>query len=69
MIKTVSVKSSAINKVTYDTRTQILRIEFKQGSEYDYPGVPEKEFYGLVNASSVGQYFNKHIKAYSIVRR
>lgn len=64
----VKVTSSAIENVSYDKDTQTLRLEFKQGTEYDYPNVPENEFNGLVKAESVGKYFNSNIKKYSVKR-
>lgn len=60
------VKSTAIQKVTYNTDTEILSITFQQGTEYDYPGVPIKEYYNLIGAHSIGQYFNKYIRPYSV---
>jgi len=65
MKKIYKVESSAINSVAYDNDTNILTIEFKQGAEYDYPNVPLSEVIDLVNAPSVGKYFNTHIKQYS----
>lgn len=64
----VKVNSSAINNVSYDADTRMLRLEFKQGREYDYPDVPENEFHNLVNAESVGKYYNAHIKQYAVRR-
>lgn len=69
MFKTVPVKSSAIKTVSYNPESRILRIEFTQGREYDYPDVPETEFVNLVSAASVGKYYNQHIKSYSVVKR
>jgi len=65
MKRKCQVNSSAINSVTYDDETNILTIEFKQGAEYDYPDVPFEEFENLINAPSVGKYYNTHIKQYS----
>ena len=66
MFMTVKVNSSAISEVSYDKETQILRIQFVRGAEYDYPNVPEYVFHNLVSAPSVGKYFNQHIKSYSV---
>lgn len=65
-MQTIKVKSSAIDHVSYDNQTHILRIGFARGAEYDYPDVPEHEFKNLVGAPSVGQYFNQHIKQYAV---
>lgn len=66
MFEKVKVNSSAISEVSYDKETQILRIQFVRGAEYDYPSVPECEFHNLVSAPSVGKYFNQFIKPYSV---
>ena len=65
MFETIKVNSSAISEVSYDKETQILRIQFVRGAEYEYPSVPEQEFHNLVSAPSVGKYFNTNIKKYS----
>lgn len=67
MFETIKVNSTAISEVSYDKDTQILRIQFIRGTEYDYPNVPEKEFRNLVSAPSVGKYYNQHIKAYAVI--
>lgn len=66
MILSQNVKSSAIQKISYNTDSKILSVTFQQGATYDYPSVPELEFHNLINAESVGKYFNKYIKPYSI---
>lgn len=66
MTQTVQLNSSAINSVTYDEETKVLRIEFKRGAEYDYPNVPKSEFTNLITAPSAGKYFNAHIKPYAV---
>ena len=66
MLEKEITNSSAITHVAYDTLTKILRITFTSGGEYDYPDVPREEYENLVSAPSVGQYFNQHIKMYSV---
>lgn len=56
------VSSSSVRSVGYDSDRQVLEVEFKPGSIYQYDGVPELLFTGLVNASSVGKYLNQNIK-------
>jgi hypothetical protein len=56
------VTSSNISSVGYDKATQVLEIEFKGGSVYQYFDVPETIYNGLLAASSVGSYFHAHIK-------
>jgi len=55
------VVSSNIAEVGYDKEEEILRILFKNGSLYEYEGVPVSEYYGLLEAESVGKYFNQNI--------
>jgi hypothetical protein len=68
MFQSVKVESSAISEVSYDKETQILRIQFVRGAEYDYPNVPEQEFKNLVSAPSVGKYYNANIKKYAVAQ-
>ncbi|HEX8087765.1 MAG TPA: KTSC domain-containing protein [Blastocatellia bacterium] len=58
----IRVSSSNLASVGYDYDTQTLEIEFKGGSIYRYPNVPESIYAGLMNAGSKGGYFNSHIK-------
>jgi hypothetical protein len=56
----IPVNSSAIRAVGYDGYT--LTVEFHSGRIYDHPGVPEAVFRGLMNASSMGAYYNQRIR-------
>jgi hypothetical protein len=56
------VSSSNLVSIGYDSETQTLEIEFVRGSVYQYSGVPEHEFQGLMSASSHGSYFHANIK-------
>lgn len=58
----VSVTSSAIQSVGYDSNTQTLEVEFVSGSVYDYLNVPEDEHDAMMNSESQGKYFNANIK-------
>jgi hypothetical protein len=57
-----AVSSSNIVSIGYDPDSSTLEIEFKGGSVYQYAGVPQAEFDGLMGASSHGIYFNANIK-------
>ncbi len=57
-----SVTSSNIRAVGYEVESQALEIEFNNGSVYEYSGVPENEYEGLMSADSKGTYFNSNIK-------
>lgn len=56
------VSSSNLVSVGYDPQQQILEIEFHSRSVYQYFNVPLHIYQGLMNASSHGTYFDRHIK-------
>ncbi len=56
------VSSTTFSSVGYDAESQILEIEFNHDGVYQYAGVPEWEYEGLMNSGSKGQYFNSNIK-------
>jgi hypothetical protein len=58
----VSVSSSSIAALGYESETSTLGVRFLDGSEYHYFGVPEDIFVGLQSASSVGNYFNQYVR-------
>jgi hypothetical protein len=56
------VNSSNLVSIGYDAERKVLEIEFNTGSVYQYNGVPESVYRGLMSASSHGQYFDQEIK-------
>lgn len=62
------VDSSNVRSVGHDPETNRLHVEFKNGSVYEYAGVPASEHQALKNAPSVGSYLHQHIKGYGGVR-
>ena len=62
MIETYAPGSSNIETVTYDDATQQMNIVFKDGSEYQYDGVPVNTFMAMQHAPSAGQYFIRSVK-------
>lgn len=56
------VTSSNVHSVGYDPDTSTLEVEFKSGSVYQYSGVPQHHYDGMMSADSVGTYLNAHIK-------
>jgi len=58
----VAVSSSNLASVGYDAESQILEIEFHNGGVYQYAGVPEEVYEGLLSADSQGKYFHANIK-------
>lgn len=64
----ISVRSSNIVSVGYDSISETLEIEFDNGV-YQYSGVTEAVHRGLISASSAGRYFHGNIKdKYSCVK-
>ena len=57
----IPVNSSAIRAVGYDGYT--LTVEFHTGRVYDHPGVPYSVYAEFMNASSMGAYYNRHIRS------
>jgi len=63
MIKWVDVRSSAINKIGYESSTHTMYIDFNNSDpHYPFCNVPEEVFKEFVNASSAGRYYHDHIK-------
>ena len=56
----IPVTSTNLMSVGYEHGT--LEIEFRSGSVYQYYGVPENIYRGLMGASSKGTYHHQHIK-------
>ena len=54
------VKSSNIHAIGW--ADNMLKVRFKNGTEYHYYDVPEKVHADLMSAESVGKHFNAHIK-------
>lgn len=57
-----NVSSSNLESIGYDYHNEILEIEFKNNSVYQYFNVPENVYDELMNASSHGVYFSANIK-------
>jgi KTSC domain len=58
----VKVSSSAIEAVGYDHATRQMKIRFTSGKVYDFCNVPEPVHRELMNATSLGRYYNENIK-------
>lgn len=61
-IVSTPIKSQLISAVEYIVSTKQLGVEFASGKQYVYEGVTPAEYTELVNAQSVGQYFNENIR-------
>lgn len=58
-----AVSSSNLASVGYDPSSETLEVEFvTTGKVYEYYNVPQFEFDRLLEAPSVGQYFNANIR-------
>lgn len=55
-------ESSNINRFGYDDRNKVLRVEFKNGGQYDYFDVPMQVFNSMKSAPSKGQFLAQMIK-------
>jgi len=58
-----AVESSAICSVGYVAETQTLEIEFLSGVVYRYVDVPSIVARGLIEAESIGRFFNRHVRS------
>jgi hypothetical protein len=56
------VESSSLAKLAYDTQRALLQVEFRDGSIYQFCGVPPQIYEDLLRADSKGAYFNRHIR-------
>ena len=56
------VESTTLLSLAYDEARELLQLEFRSGSVYQYSGVPPEAHEALLNAPSKGSYFNKAIR-------
>jgi len=61
-MKRTAVNSSNVNSIGYDEEKNILEVEFKDRSVYQYFQVGKQIYLGLCKASSIGGYLDKYIK-------
>lgn len=63
MIEWVSVFTSEIRKIGYDSTNNKMYIDFEDSDSHTtYCGVPENLYHQFVSASSVVHFYNQHIK-------
>ncbi len=58
----ISLDSSAIHLVHYDSDTGLLQIWFPKNGPYPFYRVPYDVYVGLINSSSPGSYYNLYIR-------
>lgn len=56
------VSSSNISSIGYDPATKILEVEFNSEGLYQYSGVPQSVYQGIMGATSHGKYLASNIK-------
>jgi hypothetical protein len=58
----VALQSATLSKAGYEPTAERLEITFKDGTMYEYLGVPQAVYDGLLAAASHGAYFNRTIR-------
>lgn len=58
----ISVRSSAISAVGYDSPSGRMVIRFTSGDSYTFCRVPEHIFQGFLSAGSKGGYYDRNIR-------
>ena len=61
-MKRVAVSSRSLRELGYDPDQQVLEVQFHNGSLYRYEGVPAEVVQALLEADSLGRYFNQVFK-------
>ncbi len=61
-VERVPVTSTHLQSVGYDASSRTLTIEFRDGTIYEYEGVPPEVHAELMNAKSHGKYFHRRIR-------
>lgn len=61
-MKRVAVSSSSVRELGYDPDEQLLEVLFHNGSLYRYEQVPAEVVQALLEADSLGRYFNQVFK-------
>lgn len=59
---TFSPNSAFIHKVSHNPQSNVMYVNFKNGSTYAYNGVDRKTFQKMQKAESTGKYFHSNIK-------
>ena len=57
-----ALNSSCLVSIEYDYDSGTMYLRFRNGRSYTLRGVPERHYYGLLNTSSPGWYFNAYLK-------
>jgi len=57
-----TLNSFCLVSIEYDYDSGTMYLGFRNGRSYTLSGAPERHYYGLLNASSPGWYFNTYLK-------
>lgn len=62
-------ESKNVSSTSYSKNDQLLTIEFKNGSQYQYREFPMEQWIELLNAPSIGTFISQAIKGhYGFIR-
>lgn len=62
ILEMIPVSSSNVFEIGYDKESQEVCLRFLNGHIHVYKGVPQFEFDGLLNATSIGSYLHRNYK-------
>jgi hypothetical protein len=63
-MQTTPVASTTLARIAYDPSRQLLHLEFRDRTVYQYLGVPADLHQALLHSRSKGQYFNRAIRGH-----
>lgn len=58
-------QSSNIARIGHDAAAKKMRVEFNNGSVYEYPGVETAQFHAFKNAPSHGAHFAQNFRGWA----
>ncbi|MER3491375.1 MAG: KTSC domain-containing protein [Mastigocladus sp. ERB_26_2] len=61
-IAMLPINSSMANAIGYDSNTNILQIEFHNGTVYQYSDIDQDTWQDLHQADSIGKFFNENVR-------
>lgn len=65
----IQVVSTNLSKVGYDEENEILLIIFNSGSAYEFQKVPRDIYNNLLQAPSIGNFFNKYVRKALFIKK
>lgn len=69
LMKMLPVASTSIRSIGYEVSTKTLYIQFNNGFMYEYKNLPPIVYAALMNADSIGAFFNRTIRGKYPYRR